>query len=126
MSEEEIRDIIRDELSNFLGSDRYTFQKHLQLFDGRNIQVGKGTGTKFGTETTQKLGWWNKSPVVQPTNGVDLTNNVTSGGTNDQIDNYTDLSTYATDANAIRNNIYQLARKVKIINDALRLMGLMS
>lgn len=66
MTPDQVRQIIRDELKSLLASDRYTFQKHLQLFDGRNIQLGKATGTKIGTETTQKLGFYNKAPVVQP------------------------------------------------------------
>lgn len=34
--------------------------------DAINIAVGSTTGTKIGTATTQKLGFWNKTPVVQP------------------------------------------------------------
>jgi hypothetical protein len=55
-----------------------------------------------------------------------LTNNVTAGGSNDVIANFTDLATYANDAATIRNDIYQLARKVKEVSDALRLYGLLS
>jgi hypothetical protein len=75
-------------------------------------------GTTFGA--------FGAAPVTQPTSGADLTNNVTSGGTNDQIDNWTDLSTYSTDAAAIRNAIYQLARKLKQVNDGMRDLGLLS
>lgn len=46
-------------------SDRYTFQKMLQLFDGRNIQFGRTTGTKIGTATDQKLAFFGKTPVIQ-------------------------------------------------------------
>jgi len=31
-----------------------------------NIVLGTTTGTKIGTATTQKIGFWNKTPVVQP------------------------------------------------------------
>ncbi len=34
--------------------------------DGKDVSVGTGTGTKFGTATGQKLGFWNAAPVVQP------------------------------------------------------------
>lgn len=34
--------------------------------DGTNVIVGSTTGTKIGTATTQKLGFWNVTPVVQP------------------------------------------------------------
>jgi len=72
------------------------------------------------------FGAFGVAPVTQPTSGADLVNNVTSGGTSDQIDDFTDLSTYATDAAAIRNAIYQLARKLKQVNDGLRDLGLLS
>ncbi len=76
--------------------------------------------------TSPLIGFLGATPVVQQTSGANLTNNVTSGGSNDTIANYTDLSTYANDAAAIRNNIYQLSRKLKQVNDALRLFGLLT
>ena len=36
------------------------------LNDGANIALGTATGTQIGTSTTQKLGFWNASPVVRP------------------------------------------------------------
>lgn len=36
------------------------------LADAKNIVVGSTTGTKIGTATTQKIGFWNVTPVVQP------------------------------------------------------------
>lgn len=38
----------------------------LTLVDAFNIAVNTTTGTKIGTATTQKLGLWNATPVVQP------------------------------------------------------------
>jgi hypothetical protein len=38
----------------------------LHLADAGNITVGTTTGTKIGTATTQKLGFYNSTPVVQP------------------------------------------------------------
>jgi hypothetical protein len=38
--------------------------------EANNIAVGTTTGTKIGTATTQKLGFWDKTPVVQPTTGI--------------------------------------------------------
>lgn len=75
---------------------------------------------------TSKLGFYGKAPIAQQADGAALTNSVTSGGTTNTIANYTDLSTYATDAAAIRNNLYQLARKLKIVDDALRAYGLLT
>lgn len=123
---EQVREIIREEAPRLLAHSLVTIEGDLVLKDSRNVIVGSTTGSKIGTSTSQKLGFFNASPVVQPTNGADLTNNVTSGGTNNTIANYTDLSTYANDAAAIRNDIYQLARKLKTVNDTLRTLGLNS
>lgn len=38
----------------------------INIFDGKNIQVGTTTGTEIGTATTQKLGFFGATPVVQP------------------------------------------------------------
>jgi len=45
----------------------------LHLADAGNITVGTTTGTKIGTATTQKLGFYNATPVVQPTAVADAT-----------------------------------------------------
>jgi hypothetical protein len=94
------------------------------LADAVNIAVGTTTGTQIATASTQKLGFWGTTAVVRSAVAA-LTNNVTAGGTTDTIDNFTDLTTYANDAATIRNNIYQLSRKLKEAVDALRLYGLL-
>jgi hypothetical protein len=43
------------------------------IADALNIAVGTTTGTKIGTATTQKLAFWNATPVVQPTAVADAT-----------------------------------------------------
>lgn len=62
---QEIRGIIAEALQDFKLTDRYAFQKLIQIFDGRNVQLGIGTGTKFGTASTQKIGFLGATPVVQ-------------------------------------------------------------
>jgi hypothetical protein len=42
----------------------------LQLGEARNIMFGTTTGTKIGSATSQKLAFWNATPVVQPTTGI--------------------------------------------------------
>jgi hypothetical protein len=42
------------------------------LSDGMNIVAGSTTGTKIGTATTQKLGFFNATPIVQPASTTDL------------------------------------------------------
>ena len=50
----------------------------LTLDDGINIPVGGTLGTKIGTSTTQKLGFFNKTPIIQvsaitsPTGGTTI------------------------------------------------------
>jgi hypothetical protein len=41
--------------------------------NGVNFSLGTTTGTKIGTTTTQKLGFYNATPVVQPTAVADAT-----------------------------------------------------
>lgn len=65
MNQEEIKQLIREELANLLGLDKYTFQNHIQIFDKRNIQLGRTTGTKIGTATDQKIGLYGVTPVIQ-------------------------------------------------------------
>ena len=65
---------------------------------------------------------FNVAPVAGQTVGA-LTNNVSSGGTDGTIATYSDLIIYANDATAIRNDIYQLARSLKQVVDALRVFG---
>ena len=49
------------------------------LGDANDIALGTTTGTKIGTATTQKLGFYNATPVVQPTAVADITTTATSG-----------------------------------------------
>lgn len=49
----------------------------ITLFDGGSIDVGSTTGTKFGTATTQKMGWWNTTPVVRATGWAAATGTAT-------------------------------------------------
>lgn len=65
MTEEDVKKIIREELEELLGSDRYTFHKTIQILEGRNIQLGLNNGTKIGTAPEQKIGFWGADPVVQ-------------------------------------------------------------
>lgn len=47
--------------------------------DANDIALGTTTGTKIGTATTQKLGFYNATPVVQPTAVANITTTATSG-----------------------------------------------
>jgi hypothetical protein len=56
---------------------RITSAGVLQVAEAGNIAVGTTTGTKIGTATTQKLGFYNATPVVQPTAVADATDAAT-------------------------------------------------
>jgi len=73
MTNEEIRQIVREELQTLFATDRFTFQKNIQIFDGRNIQLGRTNGTKIGTATDQKIGFYGVDPVDQPATVSDPT-----------------------------------------------------
>ena len=60
-------------LAQLVRSDRYLSEKHFQLLDGRNIQVGVSVGTKIGTAATQKIGFYGTAPVAQQTLAVSPT-----------------------------------------------------
>lgn len=96
----------------------------ITMSEGANIIIGTATGTKIGTATSQKIGFYNATPVVRQTQGA-IVNSVTAGGTTGTIANYADLTTYATDAAAIRNDIYQLALGLQGCIAALRTYGLL-
>jgi len=68
-------------------------QGNLTISDTRNIILATGTGTKIGTATTQKLGFWNATPIAQPTTAVASATRVGGGGTTltdtDTFDGYT-------------------------------------
>lgn len=94
----------------------------LTVWDGGSFVFGSSTGVKLGA-AADKIGFYNATPVVQQTRGATLTNSVTSGGTDDTIADFA-ASLYATDAATIRNDIYQLARIVRMHDVALRALGL--
>ena len=51
------------------------------IADANNIVLGTTTGTIIGTGTSQKLGFWNTTPTVQPTNAITPATLVSGTGT---------------------------------------------
>jgi len=101
---------------------------NVYIAGGVQESAGVGGGVYLGYDGYNDflVGFFGAAPVAQQTSGADLTNNVTSGGTSDVVDNFTDLSVYSNSAQAIRDAIYQLTRKLKQLNDGLRDLGLFS
>jgi len=61
-----IKEVIRQELAEMVGNDRFRFNKNIQIENARNIELAKATGTQIGTATTQKLGFYGATPVDRP------------------------------------------------------------
>lgn len=115
--EQTVNRILDERLKDFETNERYTFQKHLQLFDGRSIQTGRETGTKIGTEgyvdandEGQKLGFWGTTPIIQPDTVSDPSISTVSGTEDDAT---------------INSNFTNLKASVDAIIDALQSAGLM-
>lgn len=77
MTEEQIRQIIRDELYSFMMNDKFVFNRNLNILDARNIILGGTAGTQIGTASTQKLGFYGATPVDQPATVNDPSGGVT-------------------------------------------------
>lgn len=106
------------------------------LGNGGNITIDAGQGSTAGYitigpantgiinigRTAGSLGLYGVTAVVQPTTAA-LTNNVTSGGSANVLADFISLTTYATDAAVIRNDIYQLGEKVKQLEVELFNLG---
>ena len=93
---------------------------------GYIASINSADSTKKFEVNNTGVGFFAATPVAKQASAANLTNNVTAGGTDDTIADFSSLTVYATDAAAIRNDIYQLARKLKQVNDALRLYGLLT
>ncbi len=59
----------------------YLAAGHVGVSDGINFLIANGTGTKFGTGTGEKMGWYNATPIVQITTAVAGATFVANAGT---------------------------------------------
>lgn len=102
----------------------------MRIFDGSTAQFSVSTTTTtingILDHDGSSIGFFATTPTTKQVSGANLTNNVTVGGSSDVIADVTDITTYsnAGAGAAIRNDIYQLSRKLKQINDGLRAYGL--
>lgn len=88
-----------------------------------NIGSGAGVSAQLGN-ATGTLGFFGSVGATKVTQEA-ITNSVTAGGVTGTIADYTDLSVYANDAAAIRNDIYQLSLALANVVGALRSYGLL-
>lgn len=87
------------------------------------LASGAGVAAKLGN-STGTLGFFGAAGATKVTQGA-ITNSVTAGGSTGTIANYTDLTVYANDSAAIRNDIYQLSLALANVVGALRSYGLL-
>ncbi len=125
------------------GANRITFGNAVMTFsDAVDIAFNATTGTKIGTGSTQKLGFYGATPVVRQggytqtfatadkthaaRTATALTDN-TAGTANSTLEALTSGSVYATDVAAIRNNFADLAAMVnKVIVDLADTAGVVN
>lgn len=77
--------VLEDRLNRVEKSDRFVYEKSLQYMDGRNVQLGRSVGSKFGTATDQKIGFLGATPqgrynVTFPVTAADLYTALTAFG----------------------------------------------
>jgi hypothetical protein len=86
----------------------------LTIADAGNIVLNTTTGTKIGTATGQKLGFYNATPVIQQA-GTGETVGFTAGG-----------GTTVTDASTFTGNVGSTAYRISDIVKALKNLGLLA
>ncbi len=89
-----------------------------------NIASGAGNTAQLGN-ATGTVGFFGSAGATQVSQAA-LTNNVTAGGSAATIADFTDLTVYANDSAAIRNDIYQLALALANVISAMRSYGLLA
>jgi len=86
----------------------------LTIADAGNVVLATGTGTKIGTATSQKLGFFNATPVIQQA-GTGETVGFTAGG-----------GTTVTDASTFTGNVGATAYRLSDVVKALKNLGILA
>ena len=60
-----IKEIIRQQFDEMILNDRFLFKKNIELGEAINIIFSVNAGTKIGTATDQKVGFYGTDPVDQ-------------------------------------------------------------
>ena len=77
------------------GTEVFSIQDggNVNIANGKNLVFGTSTGTQIGSSSSQKLAFWGKTPIVQPTTAIARTVHTSVGGTvindNDTFGGYT-------------------------------------
>lgn len=97
----------------FLFSDKVDFTDDVTFTDAKNIIVGTTTGTKIGTSSSQKLGFFGATPVTQRSNVGTVTIGSIAGG--DTVDSGA-VADALTDIASILSNIEQVFQDLGLTN----------
>jgi hypothetical protein len=95
------------------------------MAEGANITLGTSTGSKIGTATTQKLGFWNATAIVQPSGAAQgaITDSTGSSATTTLVSIRNDTTAHcASDA---QDNDHILFTLVNAMRTALVNAGIM-
>lgn len=94
---------------NVGGTERANFSTTaLNLSDGINVVVGSSTGTKIGTATTQKISFFNSTPIAQPSSTGETTGFTAGAGTT-----VTDQSTFTGNVGSTAYRISDVVKHLK-------------
>jgi hypothetical protein len=102
--------IIKEGAVTIAELDRSTgikFSENLTMDDGKQIILDTTTGTEIGTATSQKLGLWGATPVVQPST-TGTTTGFTAGSGTGVNDDSTFTGNTGTKAYTIGDIVYNL------------------
>lgn len=106
----------------FTFSDNVAINGSLTL-SAQNIVTDTSTGMKIGTGTTQKIGFFNATPVAQRSDMGALTDS-TGGSASATIQDCTGGDT--VDLSFVNDNFASLSAKINAVRTALRDMGIMA
>jgi len=110
-----------------------TVGQHLTMADAKNIILNTTTGTKIGTATTQKLGFYNATPVAQPaalTAQLTTITHTAPGSDDFAIQNLTNSSPFgfvtADEGNTVLKVIANLQARLAEVEARLEALGLVA
>ena len=94
--------------------EKVVFGKDLDISGDHDLIIGTGTGTKIGTAATQKIGFFNATPVVQQ-NGTNEGTGFTAGS-----------GTTTRDDSTFTGNVGTTAYRINDIVKALKNLGILA
>lgn len=108
-----LRTVFQKVNSNFTYLDANKVQT--TLAEGANIATGTTTGSKIATSVSQKLGFWNATPIVQPAGASQAA--VTLGNTDSEISGLTIGASYTqAEVQALRDKCEELADDLRALS----------